>query len=148
MVFSVVPAVVPKLALQGAQLRATPDARSFSKEGNQIVDSYSRQAATSFRAIAVAGPLPSKPASHQPENRHRPHVAFLALDEAQHGHSTDEGVSEGGQSALTGVWAPTTKPKPALLRNNSRILSSPRTHSPGWWVSTFLSHPHVADWTH
>ena len=132
-VFSIVPAAVPKLALQGAQFHATPDGRSFSKEGNQILDSYSRQAATSFRAIAVAGPLPSKPASHRPENRQRPHVAFLTLDESQHGRSprADEGVPEGGKSALTGGWAPTTKPKPALLRNNSRIPSSPRTHSPG-----------------
>ena len=123
-VFSVVPTPVPKLALQGAQLGGLPDARNFSTVGNQILDSYSKQAAS--RAAPFASSSQATPRS---EDRQRIQVEMLTRE----GHSVQTAPVDdaGGQPALQGAWFPSTKAKPALMRNYSKISSSPRTHSPG-----------------
>ena len=142
-VFSVVATPVPKLGLQGEQVGVPPDARNFSKAGNQILDSYSKQAATS-KAVPIAGTALALPTQTSPrtENQQRLYVEVLSDNALQRGHSVHTAlVDDGTVASFQGAWAPSLKTKPALLRSNPKIPSSPRTHSPGGSALIYCSCP-------
>ena len=143
--FTVAPAKVPKLGLQGLRCAGPSSPRSFSLEGNRIVDGYWRQEST--------GPIDvdSSPRTPGPEDNvlllgdpERSHTEFLTLsdspiaDEANQRPQTARpsaaaDKTEQKRTAIHGAWAPTTRHRPALMRDchTARIPSSPRTHSPG-----------------
>jgi hypothetical protein len=141
--FTVVPTPVPKLGLKGVHYGATPP-RSFSKEGNRIIDSYcpptsprrpttgsslasNQEASISLAEAASPGRLESPvidfitvSSSPPPQQQRRPHTSRPSSKDATE-----------NKPIIWGAWAPTIKNKPPLLRETPRLPVSPRTHSFG-----------------
>jgi hypothetical protein len=141
--YTVAPAAVPKLGLQGTQCE-TGRQQGLSKQGHDILDSYTRQvtsARTWREAPAPAGP--SGAAAALTQRDHAPHVEFLppaaspAVRRRAHtaagrpGPVVDALERGDAAAAVWRSWAPSPRHKPALLRDNAHRPTSPRVHSPG-----------------
>ncbi len=141
--YTVAPAAVPKLGLLGTQCE-TGRQQGLSKQGHDILDSYTRQVA-SARTWREA-PAPARPSVAAAALTHRdqaPHVEFLppaaspAVRRRAHTAATrpapvvDMPETGDAAAAVWSSWAPSPRHKPALLRDNARRPTSPRMHSPG-----------------
>jgi len=137
--YTVASAKVPKMGLMGLQVGSEPT-RGFSKEGHDILESYTRQASdvsVTFRAAESSTPGAGCPLTAIVMDN--PQVEFLTpttspLQSADgRPHTSRPYLSSVDESvpAVWGAWMPSTKSKPPLLRNNPRMTTSPRTDSQG-----------------
>jgi hypothetical protein len=141
--YTVAPAAVPKLGLQGMQCE-TGRAQGLSLKGQDILECYTRQLATARTWREAPAPT-EHPTAALTQREHAPHSEFLPLPlqtsaaaRQRHPRAATsrpgpslETPENGDAAAVWGAWTPNTRHKPALLRINAHRPTSPRLHSPG-----------------